>query len=158
MRVTAIAPSPIPALPNLLLIGLAAVGLVVGWKRSAAVLICAALFALFPLVCSSSAKAGRIHREIARRPSFAVCLLAVMEPVPGEKTVRAWKRVPSASRLQCAFLSAIIASAAFVVLFVPAIISAATVPGRTGLGALRQSYKISCFRDEAEMPPSAPMA
>ncbi len=114
-------------LPNLLLIGLAAVGLVVGWKRSAAVLICAALFALFPLVLFvvSQSRPVFIERSLVA-PSFAVCLLA------GYGTLFLVRKLSELGSeflrrraFNAPFLSAIIASAAFVVLFVPAIISAA---------------------------------
>jgi hypothetical protein len=64
-------------LPNLLLIGLAVVGLVVGWRRSAAVLVSGTLFALFPLLLFviSQNRPIFIERSLVA-PSFAVCLLA----------------------------------------------------------------------------------
>jgi Dolichyl-phosphate-mannose-protein mannosyltransferase len=114
-------------LPNLLLVGLAAVGLVVGWKRSAAVLVCGALFALFPLVLFvvSQSRPIFIERSLVA-PSFAVCLLA------GYGTLFLVRKLSELGSeflrrraFNAPFLSAIIASAAFVVLFVPAIISAA---------------------------------
>jgi hypothetical protein len=64
-------------LPSLVLIGLAAVGLVVGWRRSAAVLVSGMLFALFPLLLFAVSQNRPIFIERSLvAPSFAACLLA----------------------------------------------------------------------------------
>jgi Dolichyl-phosphate-mannose-protein mannosyltransferase len=116
-------------LPNLLLIGLAAIGLVVGWKRSPAILVCGALFAMFPLVLFvvSQNRPVFIERSLVA-PSFAVCLLAgygtlflvgKLSELGSEFFRRRAFGLGNAP-----FLSAIIASAAVVGLFGLAIISA----------------------------------
>jgi hypothetical protein len=117
-------------LPSLLLIGLAAVGFVVGWKRSGAVLVCGALFALFPLVLFvvSQNRPIFIERSLVA-PSFAVCLLAgygtlflagKLSGLGGELFRRSGFGLGKAP-----FLSTIVASAAGLVLFGLATISAA---------------------------------
>ena len=64
-------------LPSLLLIGLACIGLLAGWRRSAAVLVLRMLFAMFPLILFivSQNRPMFIERSLVG-PSFAVCLLA----------------------------------------------------------------------------------
>jgi hypothetical protein len=117
-------------LPNLLLIGLAVVGLVVGWKRSAAVLVCGMLFALFPLVLFvvSQHRPVFIERSLVA-PSFAVCLLAgygtlfVVRKMSEIASDLFRRRVPGSEIAPV--VSTIIASAAVVGLFGLAMISAA---------------------------------
>jgi Dolichyl-phosphate-mannose-protein mannosyltransferase len=116
-------------LPNLLLIGLAAIGLVVGWKRSPAVLVCGALFAMFPLVlfAVSQNRPVFIERSLVA-PSFAVCLLAgygtlFLVGKMSELGSEFFRRRAFGPR-NATFLSAIIASAAVVGLFGLAMISA----------------------------------
>jgi Dolichyl-phosphate-mannose-protein mannosyltransferase len=120
-------------LPNLLLIGLAAVGFVAGWKRSTAVLVCGMLFALFPLVLFvvSQYRPMFIERSLVA-PSFAVCLLASygalflegkLSELGGEVFRRGAFGLAKAPSLST--LSSIIAGAALLVLFGLATISAA---------------------------------
>ena len=64
-------------LPNLLMFGLAILGLVAGIRRSRAVLVCGAFFVLFPVVLFvvSQRQPVFIERSLVA-PSFAACLLA----------------------------------------------------------------------------------
>jgi hypothetical protein len=117
-------------LPNLFLIGLAVVGLVVGWKRSAAVLVCGALFALFPLVLFvvSQHRPVFIERSLVA-PSFAVCLLAGYGTLFLVRKLSEFGSELSRRRAfglrNAPFLSTIVASAAVAGLFGLAMISAA---------------------------------
>jgi 4-amino-4-deoxy-L-arabinose transferase-like glycosyltransferase len=117
-------------LPSLLLIGLACVGLVAGWRRSAAVLVCAMLFALFPLILFvvSQSRPVFIERSLVA-PSFAVCLLAgygslFLARKLSEYVSRALDRGRLGHGNRAAALRAIPSAAAVVVLFVPAMMSA----------------------------------
>jgi hypothetical protein len=119
-------------LPNLLLIGLAVLGLVVGWKRSPAVLLSGMLFALFPLLLFAVSQNRPIFIERSLvAPSFAVCLLAgcgtmflarKSSELGGALFRHRAAGLENAS-LRSA-LSATVASAAFAILFGLALISA----------------------------------
>jgi hypothetical protein len=115
--------------PSLFLVGLACVGLLAGWRRSAAVLVCAMLFAIFPLILFivSQSRPMFIERSLIG-PSFAVCLLAGYGSLfLLRKLAQYGSRFLERSRFGYAdssFLRAIPVAAAIVVLFVPAMISA----------------------------------
>ena len=117
--------------PSLFLIGLACVGVLAGWRRSAAVLVCGMLFAMFPLILFivSQSRPMFIERSLVG-PSFAVCLLAGYGSLfLLRKLIHYGSRFLERRRRfgygDSSFLRAILSAAAIVVLFVPAMISAA---------------------------------
>jgi Dolichyl-phosphate-mannose-protein mannosyltransferase len=115
--------------PSLIFIGLAAVGLVVGWRRSAAVLVCGMLFAAFSVVLFivSQSRPVFVERSLIA-PSFAVCLLAAYGTLSlarslsalGTELLRRARLLPK----YASHLPAIIAVGGIVALFGPAMISA----------------------------------
>jgi uncharacterized membrane protein (Fun14 family) len=118
--------------PSLFLIGLACIGLLAGWRRSAAVLVCAMLFAMFPLILFivSQSRPMFIERSLVG-PSFAVCLLAGYGSLfLVRKLPEYGSRFLERGRFGSSFLWATPAATAIVVLFVPAMISAANSVGR----------------------------
>ncbi len=117
-------------LPSLVFIGLAVIGLLAGWRRSAAVLVCGALFALFPAVLFvvSQRRPVFIERSLVA-PSFAACLLAAHGALflvqklsaAGAELIRgnrAW------GPRYAPYLPGALTIGAMVVLFAPALISA----------------------------------
>jgi len=116
--------------PSLFLIGLACIGLLAGWRRSAAVLVCAMLFAMFPLILFivSQSRPMFIERSLVG-PSFAVCLLAGYGSLFLLRKLSQYvSRFLERGRFgygDSSFLWATPAATAIVVLFVPAMISAA---------------------------------
>jgi 4-amino-4-deoxy-L-arabinose transferase-like glycosyltransferase len=116
--------------PSLLLVAIAALGVVIGWRRSAAVRVCGLFFGLFPLVLFFISQFRPMFIDRILAPSgFAVCLLAgygmlFLAQAASRFTDLAIRRGASGfSKLP--LLRASLPAAAIVVLLLPAVISAA---------------------------------
>ncbi len=122
-------------LPNLLLVGLAVIGFAAGWRRSSAVLVCGALFALFPVILFvySQSRPIFIERSFVAT-SFAVCLLAAFgilylaRRLSDVITAALRRRGLAAVRLRLVF--GIVTCAAIAALLGAAAISAANISRR----------------------------
>ena len=117
-------------LPNLALVGVAAVGLAAGWRRASAVLASGAIFVLFPLLLLLVSLRQPMFIDRVLVPSdFAVCLLAGYGCLFLVRTVyergRRWLPPGAAGYASRFFDSGVLVGLAALVLLLPAGISAA---------------------------------